>query len=242
MARRFETRWTSESRSARSYSMKHPVLDGLGISGWLLALGCLACSSGGSSSPPSDAIPPEVTENRDDWPLPGRDYRNSRATTDSTIDSTTVASLGVVWEVPLPGRGGYGNASTTPLIVGDTVYVPDLTSNIQAIARDTGTLRWQRNLDSFVIGPNGVAVGWGRLYAVDGTDDVVALDLATGAELWRRTITRIETDGIDIQPTVFGKLVLASTVPVSLQGIYAGGDRGILQALDVETGELRWEF
>src|SRR5262249_4969771 len=98
---------------------------------------------------------------------------------------------------------------------------------------DTGALRWEKELDSFVIGPNGVAVGWGRLYAVDGTHDVVALDLATGAEVWRRPITRTKTDGIDIQPTVFGKLVLVSTVPVSLQGIYAGGDRGILQALDV---------
>jgi outer membrane protein assembly factor BamB len=126
--------------------------------------------------------------------------------------------------------------------VGDTVYAQDLTSNVHAIDRETGAIRWQRRFESFVIGPNGVAVGWGRLYAVDGDDDVVALDLATGEELWRRTITRTDTDGVDIQPTVFGRMVLASTVPVSLSGIYSGGDRGILQALDVETGELRWEF
>jgi glucose dehydrogenase len=183
-----------------------------------------------------------VAAHSDDWPLPGRDYRNTRATSDSSIDSSTVASLGVAWEVPLPGGIAYGNASTTPLILGDTVYVQDLTSNVRAIDRATGALRWERLLDSFVIGPNGVAVGWGRLFAVDGTDDLVALDLATGEELWRRRLTRTDSDGIDIQPTVFARLVLASTVPVSLDGIYTGGDRGILQALDVETGELRWEF
>jgi glucose dehydrogenase len=207
----------------------------------ILALGALACSSGGSS-PASDAIPPEVVANEKDWPLPGRDYRNSRATEDSTIDASTVASLRVAWEAPLPGSGAYGNASTTPLILGDTVFVQDLTSNVHAIDRATGAIRWRRQFDRFVIGPNGVAVGWGRLYAVDGTDDVVALDLATGEELWRRKITRTDTDGIDIQPTVFGRLVLASTVPVSLNGIYSGGDRGVLHALDVETGEVRWEF
>lgn len=187
-------------------------------------------------------IPPEVATYAEDWPLPGRDYANSRATEDSTIDSTTVATLGPVWEVEMPGSAGYGNVSTTPLILGDTVYVQDLGSNVRAIDRATGALRWRADLASFTIGPNGVAVGWGRLYAADGTDDIVALDLATGAEVWRSKITRTETDGVDIQPTVFDRQVYASTVPVSLNGIYAGGDRGILQALDVETGELRWEF
>ncbi len=69
-----------------------------------------------------------------------------------------------------------------------------------------------------------------------------ALDLATGEELWRRTLPRTRTEGIDIQPTVFGRQVLASTVPVSLDGIYTGGDRGVLQGLDVDTGETRWTF
>lgn len=222
--------------------MKHPPRRRRFPLAAALAAGVLACSNGGSSRPASDAIPPEVAANEDDWPLPGRDYRNSRATDDSSIDSTTVASLGVAWEVAIPGSGAYGNASTTPLILGDTVFVQDLTSNVHAIDRESGAVRWRRQFDSFVIGPNGVAVGWGRVFAVDGTDDLVALDLDSGEEVWRRKLTRTETDGIDIQPTVFGRLVLASTVPVSLAGVYSGGDRGILQALDVETGELRWEF
>jgi hypothetical protein len=37
-------------------------------------------------------------------------------------------------------------------------------------------------------------------------------------------------------------MVFARTVPVSLTGIYTGGDRGILQALDVTSGDTVWEF
>lgn len=38
--------------------------------------------------------PPEVTQYAKDWPLPGKDYNNTRATTDSTINSSNVSTLG----------------------------------------------------------------------------------------------------------------------------------------------------
>lgn len=190
----------------------------------------------------NEGIPPEVVTFADDWPLPGRDYENTRATTHSSIEASTVQSLEVAWEVPLPGSGAFGNLSTTPLVFGDTIYVQDLSSNVTAISRESGDVLWTNPYGSFVIGPNGVAVGWGRVYAVDGTDDLVALDLEDGRELWRQRLTRTPTDGVDIQPTVFGRRVLASTVPVSLEGVYVGGDHGILQARDVEDGEPSWEF
>jgi glucose dehydrogenase len=205
----------------------------------LVASGC----SDTQKSPPIDAdFPPEVREFAADWPLPGRDYRNSRATTDSSIDSSTVGRLEPAWHVALPGVGGYGNAATTPLIAGDTVYVEDLSSNVHALDLATGAVRWERKYASFVIGPNGVALGWGKVFAIKGLQEVVALDARTGDELWSRSIVGTPTEGIDIQPTVFAGLVLASTVPVSLNGIYTGGDHGVLQALDQETGEVKWSF
>jgi glucose dehydrogenase len=60
--------------------------------------------------------------------------------------------------------------------------------------------------------------------------------------VWRRRISRTKTLGVDIQPTVFGGLVFAATVPVSIQGIYTPGDRGALFALDAATGAIRWSF
>jgi alcohol dehydrogenase (cytochrome c) len=187
-------------------------------------------------------VPPEVRKHADDWPLPGRDYRNSRSTTHSSIDSKTIGRLEVAWETPLPGAGAYGNLSTTPLIVGNAVYIQDLTGTVTAIDRDTGAVRWRAEQRDLLVGPNGVAVGWGMVFANDGSTGVVALDAATGEVRWRRTLNVTPTEGIDIQPTVFGKRVLVSTVPISLRGIYRGGHRGIIHSLDVETGESAWTF
>jgi len=208
------------------------------------ALACfsLTCSGGSSSDPEPDGVPPEVLAHAADWPLPGRDYNNSRATNDSTIDSSTVATLGIAWSAPLPGAGAYGNAATTPLILGDTVYIQDLSANVHAFDRESGEPRWQHFERQFLIGPNGVAVGWGKVFAIDGFKGVMALDAETGAVLWRQTITRTPSEGVDIQPTVFADLVLASTVPISLNGVYTGGDRGVLHGLDIETGAGVWEF
>ena len=57
-----------------------------------------------------------------------------------------------------------------------------------------------------------------------------------------RDIIATPSTGVDIQPTVFDGTVFVSTVPISLGGIYNGGDRGIIHALDAATGEVRWTF
>ncbi len=208
----------------------------------LLAALLVGCSDRGAT-PPDPGIPPEVLAHADDWPLPGRDYSNSRATSHSTISSANVARLGVAWEANLPARGvAYGSAATTPLILGDTVYVQDLSSNVMAVDRETGATRWVKRYGRFIIGPNGVAVGWGKLFAAKSPEEIAALDLATGEELWATSIVRTKTEGVDIQPTVYGGMVFASSVPVSLEGIYTGGDRGVLHALDAESGTVVWRF
>ncbi|MFM8409836.1 MAG: PQQ-binding-like beta-propeller repeat protein [Alphaproteobacteria bacterium] len=210
---------------------------------FLLALALAACSEVSSNPPAGDGgAPPEVVAAARDWPLPGRDYRNSRATFDTRIDSRTIASVAQAWKVDMPGAGGYGNASTTPLVLGDTVYVEDLTSVTRAIDLATGAVRWKTQAYGPTIGPNGVAVGWGKVFANKGTDRVNALDLATGAEVWERPISRTETEGIDIQPQVWDDKVYVSSVPVSLDGIYVGGDRGVLYALSEADGSTRWSF
>lgn len=215
------------------------------ISTIAVAAVALACSDRAVAPgpPPADrGAPPEVVAAARDWPLPGRDYRNSRATTDSRIRRSTIAGLQPAWQVPLPGSVGYGNAATVPLILGDTVYIEDLTSVVRAIDLASGAVRWQTAPGGANIGPNGVAVGWGKVFATDGSKGIGAWDAATGAKLWSRSITRTATEGVDIQPTVWGGKVYASSVPVSLDGIYRGGDVGVLHALDEATGAVAWTF
>lgn len=214
-------------------------------------LALAACASGPSVAPPApipapghagstipiDGVPAEVTTHAADWVLPGRDYANSRSTFDSTIDSGTVGSLEPAWEVELGG-----SLSTVPLIVGDTVYAQDGRGTVVAVARDDGTVRWRSEPNGFNIGPFGVAVADGRVFAMKGSSGVVALDAATGEQLWQRDIVATPTTGVDIQPTVFDGIVVVSTVPVSVGGIYTPGDRGVIHALDAESGEVRWTF
>ena len=150
--------------------------------------------------------------------------------------------LAVAWSVPLPGSAAFGNAATTPVILDDTVYLQDLQSNVWAIALDNGAVKWTHTYNQFQIGPNGVAVGYGKVFAVAGDKKIAALDLETGTELWSTAINNTPSEGVDIQPTVVQGLVFASTVPISIGGQYKGGDRGVLWALDAETGEKVWSF
>jgi outer membrane protein assembly factor BamB len=179
---------------------------------------------------------------RSDWPTANRNYANHRATTDSSISSRTVARLQVAWRRPIPGFGFFGNLSTNPIILGDTAYLQALDSTVYALDRASGAVRWETQLETPSTGPNGVAVGHGRLFAANGRGEVVALDLETGRELWKTELRRTPSEGIDIQPIVFDQRVYVSTVPISFGGIFVGGDTGVLHALDVFSGEILWSF
>jgi outer membrane protein assembly factor BamB len=72
--------------------------------------------------------------------------------------------------------------------------------------------------------------------------EVMALDPDTGEERWSVEVAVTPTEGINIQPQVVDDLVLVSTGPISLSGIYTGGDRGTLYALDATSGEVVWSF
>lgn len=199
--------------------------------------------TGTPSAPDHPGVPPEVAAAWAEWPLPGKDYNNSRYTTSSTLNSATVSSLKEAWRVELPGLViAYGMISTVPLILNGTVYIEDTYSSVRAIDLASGQVKWTVDGIDLSPGPNGVAVGWGKVFGIRGSDSVVAYDAASGKELWVKKVTDTPTDGIDIQPTVFDGSVLVSTVPISTRGIYVGGDRGILKSLDQETGEERWRF
>src|SRR5690606_6464517 len=125
-------------------------------------------------------MPPEVESSLGQWPLPHRDYAGTRATSDSSIDSQSVNDLGLAWTFDIPGRGPFGALATNPLVLNDTVYVQDLASNIFALDLQAGEVRWQAILDSPSIGPNGIAVGWGKVFAALSPKEFGALDAETG--------------------------------------------------------------
>jgi glucose dehydrogenase len=194
-------------------------------------------------TPLGPAVPPEVTRYADDWPMVQRDFAATRATTASAIDATNVSTLEVAWTFTIEGVGGYGGMTATPLVAAETVYVQDMRSNVFALDRETGEVRWRRLYDVPSIGPNGLALGYGLVFGTTGdTSEVFALDAATGDERWRVRLSNHRFEGIDMAPAVYDSTVYVSTVGGNTRGFNRGGTRGVLFALDAGTGETLWSF
>jgi hypothetical protein len=91
--------------------------------------------------------------------------------------------------------------------------------------------------------PDGVTVAGGVVYAATN-HAAVALNAATGVQLWSRTLIGNDHEGIDMAPGYNHGTVYVSTVPVNpLVGEYLGGGKaGILIELDAQTGKLLWKL
>ncbi len=189
------------------------------------------------SGPPSD-----INLDGSDWPVPNADHKGHRVATASTISTSNVDTLGPSWRLDAVDADGVATAMTgTPIVVGDTIYYSDMNNNIYAIDRETSELRWSRMFKIPTNGPNGVAFGHGKIFSGLGeSGEVVALDAETGDDVWRVKLTNMKEEGIRMAPIVYGGFVYISIVPLSTNN--NPGSRGILHALDIETGNTVWYF
>ena len=119
----------------------------------------------------------------------------------SAITSANVSTLGVAWTVPLTMNTTHtdGAYATTPVIVNGVVYTQDLDSDVFAISLATGKVLWTHDYDSANGGPDGVNVVGGVVYAATARA-AVALNAATGAQLWSRTLVQNDHEGIAMAP------------------------------------------
>lgn len=195
------------------------------------------------------AVPPEVEQFADQWPLANKDYANTRAVFNARINSENVEQLNTAWAFQIPGRGMWGAAATAPLIANGRVYFQDLSSNVFALDLETGEVIWGHNFRQSVIGPNGVAIGYGKVFAQGGENQLHALDMESGELIWTATL---EGPTGAQQPYVFNGRVytaaVAGAVGSDLPGHvpsrrgYAAGRSGIVYAFDQESGEMVWRF
>src|SRR5580698_4594298 len=203
------------SNAARRSGARRPVVAGaaLVVATALIAGGCSSSSSSSSSSStlacPSKrgatvtgTAPAATGQPAAGWTQPGADLASTRYVT-SAITSANVSKLGVAWTMPLTMNtttshtdGAY---AATPVIVNGVVYVQDLDSNVYAITLATGKVLWTHDYDSANGGSDGVNVAGGVVYAATATS-AVALDAATGAQLWSRMLIGNDHEGIAIAP------------------------------------------
>jgi alcohol dehydrogenase (cytochrome c) len=170
------------------------------------------------------------------WTLPNGDLAGTRAAAGSSIRADNVERLRVRWRFRFTATPSFsGVFASTPVVDRDTVYVQDLRSNVFALDRESGALRWQRLYRARNDGPNGLAVAAGRVYGATDSD-AFALSRATGTEVWRRHLTSQTEHFVQIAPVIWKGLVFLSTVA------FPPGGRGAIYALDAATGAVRWKF
>ena len=184
-----------------------------------------------------ELVPEEVEHHTTEWALPNKDYSSTRSASGSIISSANVHLLRVAWSFPIPGSGKFGSAATNPLISDDIVYFQDLGSNIFALDLESGDLIWDHLFDSHAGGPNGLAIGWNKIFAPTSQIRFSALNKTTGDEIWRVGLQRTENEFINIQPSVYDGKVFLST-----KTNYKGNATGMIYALDSETGGIKWKF
>jgi outer membrane protein assembly factor BamB len=170
------------------------------------------------------------------WVQPAANLAGTRAAPASTLSANDVGSLRVAWRFALTDPADpYGLFASTPLIDAGTVYVQDLRSNVFALDRETGAVRWVRRFAASNDGPNGLALAGGYLYGATD-DDAFALSAASGRVVWSRHLTSASQQFVDVAPVFWKGLVFLSTVGFAPLG------RGVIYALDARTGAVRWRF
>lgn len=214
------------------------ILRCVSITAALSILGLVVGSPGaeGTSQGRNLPVPPEASSGNSSWPYPDHDPSNSRRAAGSPITMRNVRQLKTAWQVPATG-----GLPTSPIVIGDSVFVEDQIGEVFDIDLRSGRVLWRSSAKGYSIGPEGVAVGWGKVYGVT-PNAAFALDERTGQRIWSTTLTRTATDGIDVEPQVVGRDVIVSTVPVSVKGFYDGGGRGYVYALDERSGRVLWSF
>jgi lanthanide-dependent methanol dehydrogenase len=179
-----------------------------------------------------------------EWTLPAGDFANTRYSPLNDINADNVASLKVATTMAVGVPNGFEGQ---PLVVGDTMYVvTPFPNNLIAInLRDPGgPVRWtyQPHPDPKAVGiaccdivNRGASYADGKIVYNTLDAQTVAVDAATGRELWKTKV-----GDISIGPTTtMAPLVVKDKVIVGSSGGELGV-RGWTAGLDLATGRIVW--
>lgn len=179
----------------------------------------------------------------DNWLSYGRTYAEQRYSPLDQINHQNIEGLDLAWSVELDTNRGQ---EATPIIVDGVMYISTAWSKVMALNAATGQIIWK--FDPENIGAKaahaccdvvnrGVAVWNGKVYVgtIDGR--LIALDAATGEEIWEQiTVDQSQPYTITMAPrAVKGKIIIGNSGAEL-------GVRGYVSAYDAETGALVWRF
>ncbi len=180
-----------------------------------------------------------------------------------------------LWTASIDGGSNRQRLGAAPVVAEGKVFVVDVDANVHAFNADSGSTLWTVALSK---GDENKAARFGggasydasRVYATDGLGDVVALNAADGAEVWRAkpggplrgapTIANGQVYVLSQDNQLFaldqtdGKVVWTGTASVETQGVFgvaapaaaagtivAGFSSGELNAYRYENGRTLWQ-
>ena len=179
----------------------------------------------------------------DNWLVNGGNFESQHFSPLKSITDQNIGRLGLAWAVDVPSPMGL---SAEPIVVDGVVYLGAPFDKVFAIDAATGKLRWQFDPHIRINGPwrnsyegrknRGVAVWNGKVYVGTGDCRMVAIDAASGKQVWETLVCDADQTGITEAPKVGDGKVFTG---------WAGMEydvRGGVVALDAETGKKTWTF
>ena len=177
------------------------------------------------------------------WLSHGRTYAEQRYSPLDKINDGNVDRLGLAWSIDLDNDRGL---EATPIVVDGVLYSTLAWSRVFAADAATGKKLWEfdpgvakakgRHACCDVVN-RGVAVWKGKVYVgtIDGR--LIALDSASGKQLWSvQTTDNAQAYTITGAPRVVnGKVVIGN-------GGAELGVRGYFSAYDAQNGKMAWRF
>ncbi len=219
---------------------RFPALIAARLSTILVCL-LLACLPSKPAPEAADAALARGTAPDEGWLRHGRTDDEQRFSPLAEIDETNVASLGLAWSFDLETSHG---VESTPLVVGDTMFVTGPWSVVYALDARSGQLRWQydprvprQHALSACCGVvnRGVAAEDGRIFVGTLDGRLVALDAATGTRIWEtQTVDPAQPYSITGAPRIVAGLVVIGN------GGAEYGVRGYVSAYHADSGALAW--
>jgi quinohemoprotein ethanol dehydrogenase len=177
-----------------------------------------------------------------DWLVGGRTFDEQHFSPLKQISEQNIGRLGLAWSTDIESTMGL---ATEPIVVDGTIYVSAPQSRVYAVDARSGKVLWRfdpkvrldRMRNSWAAHSNrGLAVWAGKVYVGTGDCRLVAIDAASGRQVWEAPVCDGAQTGITGAPHVGGGKVFIG---------YNGSDtgvRGSLTAFDAATGKQAWRF
>ena len=182
-----------------------------------------------------------AAEEPENWLTYSGAYFSQRYSELDQVTPDNVGDLALQWVYQAPVAGPW---QSSPVVVDGVMYLTQRPNDIVALDARTGRVFWVYSYPTpsdhrACCGANnrGVAILGDRVFMATLDAHVVALDAATGAELWDVELGDKDLAyAFTLAPLAIKDMVIVGS---------SGGDygiRGFIAALDAETGEEVWRF